>query len=69
MNDVMYCYPDSEVLRNKLGIDDQEKLQEIERKLTAPHHLGKRLDMVFFLLELFYDLTLFPTCYNRNGWE
>lgn len=35
MNDVMYCYPDSEVLRNKLGIDDQEKLQEIERKLTA----------------------------------
>lgn len=35
MNDMMYCYPDSEVLRNKLGINDQKKLQEVERKLTA----------------------------------
>ena len=35
MSDLMYCYPDSNVLKNKLGIKDQDRLHEIERKLTA----------------------------------
>lgn len=35
MGDPIYCYPESDVLRNKLGIRHQEKLYEIERKLTA----------------------------------
>ena len=35
MGDMIYCYPDSDVLKNKLGIMNQEKLHEVERKLTA----------------------------------
>ena len=35
MSDLLYCYPDSDVLKNKLGIINQEKLHEVERKLTA----------------------------------
>lgn len=35
MGDLLYCYPDSDVLKNKLGIINQEKLHEVERKLTA----------------------------------
>ena len=31
MDDLMYCYPGSDVLKNKLGIRDQEKLREVER--------------------------------------
>ena len=31
MDDLLYCYPGSDVLKNKLGIRDQEKLREIER--------------------------------------
>ena len=34
MSDRIYCYPDSDVLMNKLNIHDAEKLQEAERKLT-----------------------------------
>ena len=34
MSDRIYCYPDSDVLMNKLNINDAEKLQEAERKLT-----------------------------------
>lgn len=34
MADSVYCYPDSDVLINKLGIQDQEKLHTFERKLT-----------------------------------
>lgn len=35
MSDSLYCYPDSNVLMNKLGIVKQERLDEIERQLTA----------------------------------
>ena len=35
MDDLLYCYPGSDVLKNKLGIQNQEKLREVERKLTA----------------------------------
>ena len=35
MNDLLYCYPDSDVLKNKLDIINQVKLHEVERKLTA----------------------------------
>ena len=35
MSDLLYCYPDSDVLKNKLSIINQEKLHEVERKLTA----------------------------------
>ena len=34
MSDSKYCYPDSDVLVNKLDIRDLEKLQLAERKLT-----------------------------------
>ena len=34
MNDTIYCYPDSDVLINKLGVRDQEALSALERRLT-----------------------------------
>lgn len=34
MADTIYCYPGTDVLVNKLGIQDYEKLLVIERKLT-----------------------------------
>ena len=34
MSDTVYCYPNSNVLINKLGIKDKDKLSVIERKLT-----------------------------------
>lgn len=34
MTDRVYCYPDSDVLINKLGIRDQKQLHITERKLT-----------------------------------
>lgn len=34
MTDKVYCYPDSDVLINKLNIREQEKLHTFERKLT-----------------------------------
>lgn len=34
MADRIYCYPDSEVLKNKMGIRNMEKLRQLERKLT-----------------------------------
>lgn len=33
--DDYYCYPDSNVLKNKLGIKDEKTLTEAERELTA----------------------------------
>lgn len=35
MPDLVYCYPGSDVLINKLGIHDQERLQNVERNITA----------------------------------
>ncbi len=35
MGDELYCYPNSNVLKNKLGIVNQEKLHIVERQLTA----------------------------------
>lgn len=35
MPDNKYCYPDSEVLRNKLNIIDKNELFEAEKELTA----------------------------------
>lgn len=34
MSDTIYCYPDSDVLINKMDIKDQAKLEEAERRLT-----------------------------------
>lgn len=34
MSDTRYCYPNSDVLINKLGIKEQDKLHTFERKLT-----------------------------------
>lgn len=34
MSDTRYCYPDSDVLINKLGIKEEDKLQTLERRLT-----------------------------------
>ena len=34
MSDTKYCYPDSDVLINKLDIRDMDKLHKFERKLT-----------------------------------
>lgn len=35
MPDSKYCYPDSEVLKNKLNITDRDELFEAEKELTA----------------------------------
>ena len=35
MEDPVYCYPNSNVLKNKLGIVNSDKLHQIERQLTA----------------------------------
>lgn len=35
MPDNIYCYPDSEVLKNKLNITDKNELFEAEKELTA----------------------------------
>ncbi|MCD8373668.1 MAG: Fic family protein [Oscillospiraceae bacterium] len=34
MADIIYCYPNSDVLINKLGIRDRDKLHSFERRLT-----------------------------------
>lgn len=34
MADRIYCYPNSDVLMNKLDIRDMKKLQNFERRLT-----------------------------------
>ena len=34
MSDTIYCYPDSDVLINKLDIRELDKLHTFERKLT-----------------------------------
>lgn len=34
MSDPIYCYPESNVLKNKLGIKDKDRLNQVERKLT-----------------------------------
>ncbi len=34
MPDELYCYPGSNILKNKMGIRDMEQLHEMERKLT-----------------------------------
>ena len=34
MADELYCYPGTDILRNKLDIHDHEKLHIYERKLT-----------------------------------
>lgn len=37
MADRVYCYPNSDVLKNKMGIRDIEKLRQMERRLTIKH--------------------------------
>lgn len=34
MSDKIYCYPDSDVLKNKMGIRDMEQLGRMEKRLT-----------------------------------
>lgn len=34
MPDRVYCYPDSDVLKNKMGVRDSERLSRLERRLT-----------------------------------
>ena len=34
MSDKIYCYPDSDVLKNKMGIRDMEQLRRLEKQLT-----------------------------------
>ena len=34
MQDSKYCYPNSNVLKNKLNIKDEQELFEAEKKLT-----------------------------------
>lgn len=35
MSDHIYCYPGTDILKNKLGITNPVKLREVERKLTS----------------------------------
>lgn len=34
MPDRIYCYPDSDVLKNRMGVRDSERLSQLERRLT-----------------------------------
>lgn len=34
MSDRVYCYPDSDVLKNRMGIQDMEQLRRLEKRLT-----------------------------------
>ena len=34
MPDRIYCYPDSDVLKNKMEVRDSERLSQLERRLT-----------------------------------
>lgn len=34
MSDRIYCYPDSNVLKNRMGVRDSERLSQLERRLT-----------------------------------
>jgi len=34
MSDLIYCYPDSNVLKNRMGVRDSERLNQLERRLT-----------------------------------
>ena len=34
MSDKIYCYPDSDVLKNRMGIRDKEQLGRLEKRLT-----------------------------------
>lgn len=34
MPDRIYCYPDSDVLKNRMGIRDMEQLRRMEKRLT-----------------------------------
>ena len=34
MPDKIYCYPDSDVLKNRMGIRDKEQLGRLEKRLT-----------------------------------
>ena len=34
MPDCIYCYPDSNVLKNRMGVRDSERLSQLERRLT-----------------------------------
>ncbi len=36
MPDKIYCYPDSDVLKNRMGIWDREQLGRLEKRLTMP---------------------------------
>jgi len=35
MADNIYCYPDSDVLKNKLNIQNKEQLRKVERQLIT----------------------------------
>lgn len=37
MSDRIYCYPDSDVLKNKMGVRDSEQLSQLEKHLQAIH--------------------------------
>ena len=34
MSDRIYCYPDSNVLKNRMGVRDSERLSQLKRRLT-----------------------------------
>ena len=47
MSDTKYCYPDTDVLINKLDIRDLDKLHIFERKLTMLRLLEKPINGKF----------------------
>lgn len=34
MSDMIYCYPNSDVLKNKIGIRNKEQFERLEKRLT-----------------------------------
>lgn len=45
MPDKIYCYPDSDVLKNRMGIRDMEQLKRMEGRFPSAWHTFFRKSM------------------------
>lgn len=45
MPDEIYCYPDSDVLKNRMGIRDMEQLKRMEGRFLSAWHTFFRKSM------------------------
>lgn len=69
-NDDVYCYKDSNVLKNKFGITDWDELQELERNITSLKEqlvLDNKKDVLDFKFLKKIHKTLFSDVYSWAG--